>query len=1106
MRERRQVPKWLVRGVCVVVLFAAVLTGADAVPSQAVAAGDGGWGPVVDWGLQGKHMVALPSGKVLVWSNGASARVWDPAAGPNGGFTANTPAVFGDLHCAGNAELADGRVVVFGGQNGAPHIGTAVNALFDSSTETWAQGASMAYQRWYPSVTTLADGKVLATSGDDANGKRITTPELYNPTTDTWVKLTGAVRNQGLYPHMYVLPNGKVYEAAPGAATALLDPSGTGSWTPGPTNAWGTNGYSESSVMYEPGKILRAGGGDPAIARTAIVDMNQANPQWQETSPMAFPRRRMNLVIMADGELLAVGGTAESDNEAAAALPAEIWNPATKTWRTVAAMSEARMYHSSAVLLPDGRILSAGGEASGRLHAQIYSPPYLSAGPRPTITSSPATAAFGSSIQVTSPDAADVTSVALIRLNAATHAWDQNQRYETLSFTRSGSTLTAAAPGNGNIAPPGVYQLIIKNTAGVPSVAKMIKIDSASALVPGSVTGVVTDQNSSPISGATVETSGASTTTDATGTYTLANLSGGEHEVVASAPGKAQVSHSVIVTPGGTVTQSFQLSPPGQVAGTITESPSGTPIAGASVTYTGGVATTDASGHYSIPDLPVGPLTLNVTALGHTGQVRDVNIASGTSATADFALVKAPTFITGGLSDRVTGDPIVGAPVSVDSGESAVTDSIGRYRIDVGPGMYDVTASAPGYVTATSHAIVNEGGYTLLDFPMEPVAPPATVLKHITLENASLTDPTTGADKVSGAFTRDTTAPLSGTASAQLAAATSAYLEETVPATDDLFVTALIRPAAVPTGDARILMLQNNGTTVGALQLRASGKLRLRQGSTTIGLESSVLTPGTTYRVGLHQVRGTSGNAVLEAYVAPAGLPLGSPFARTATGTWTDGATRVRIGATSGPAVSASFDDIFVDSGAPGSGSGGTTTTTTSTTSIPTGSSTTSSTTTSTPTGGMTMTYVATADALVKSTSPTKNYGTMATLRLRAGTASQPDEYRSLLHFNVTDTMGTVSSAKLRLFVTDASKVGGSVSATAAGWLETGVTYNNAPGTLGPVLATLGTAPAGWVEYDVTAAVQAGRFDFLLTTTSSDSLITSSREGTQPPQLVISHP
>ncbi|CAN5715986.1 hypothetical protein BH10ACT1_BH10ACT1_05690 [soil metagenome] len=1112
---KSRVSKWSGRAILVLALLPLVAVGSEAGPSaSAAAAGNGTWGPVLDWGMQGKHMSTLASGKVIVWSNGASARVWDPAAAANGAFTKNAPAVFGDLHCAGQAELADGRVVVLGGQNGGTHIGTAVTALFDPATETWTQGASMAYARWYPSVTTLADGKVLATSGDDADGNRITTPERYDPATNTWTKLTGAVRNQGLYPHMYVLPNGKVFEAAPGASTAILDPSGTGSWTPGPTNAWGSNGYSESSAMYAPGKILRAGGGDPASTRTAIIDMTVANPQWQQVAPMAYPRRRMNLVVLADGELLAVGGTAESDDDQSAALPAEIWNPETKTWRTVAAMSEARMYHSSAVLLPDGRVLSAGGEAAGRLHAQIYSPPYLSAGARPTITSAPSTAGWGGSISVTSPDAADITSVALIRLNGATHAWDQNQRYVPLSFTRSGTTLTAAAPPNGGVAPPGSYQLVIKNTAGIPSVAKMIKVDSAGALVPGSVQGTVTDGSGDPITGATVATAGASTTTSATGTYRLDGLSSGEHELTASAPGKAQVSRSVFVNAGSTVTQSFQLSSPGQVSGTITEQGTGNVLVGASVTYPGGVATTDGNGDYAIPDLPAGQLTLDVTALGHVGQQRIVTVVSGTTVDSDFTLAKAATYVTGGLSDRDTGEPIAGAPVSIDTGATTTTDSLGRYRFYVAPGHYDVTAGAPGYVASTGHAIVTDGGYTLLDFPLEPVAGTGTTLKHMTFEGGALTDATTGADKVSGTVTRDTAAPLSGAASAKFTAATSAYLEETVPATDDLWASALVKPVALPTGDLRLLMLQNDGTTVGALQLRASGGLRLRNGSTTIGAESSPLTAGTTYRVGLHQKKGTGGNAVLEAYVAPAGASFGAPFAKTTTGTWTNGATRLRLGATSGPALSASFDDVFVDSGAFGGGTGGTTTTTSTTTTstttpttsssttTPTGTSTTTSTTTP---GGMTMTFTPSADTQSKSTSPTKNYGKDATVRLRAGNPSSPGDYRTYLRFAVPP-MGTVSSAKLRLYVTDTSKVGGAAYATTSSWTETGLNWNNAPSATGPSLSTLASATTkGWVEYDVTSAVRNGTYDFLLTTTSTDSLIFSSREGTQPPQLVVTH-
>ena len=223
----------------------------------------GEWGPLLDWGVQAKHMATLSTGKVLVWSTGDNARVWNPTTGT---FTL-APATFGDLHCAGQSTLADGRVIVVGGQNGSPHDGTNITALFDPVTQTWTRGADMTDLRWYATSTTLPDGRVLATSGDAPDGTRSTVPELYDPATDSWTRLTGAVRDQGLYPFMFVLPNGRTYEAGSKTGTATINVSGAGSWTAGPTAPYATSGYSESAVMYLPGKILRAGGGDPAHAR-----------------------------------------------------------------------------------------------------------------------------------------------------------------------------------------------------------------------------------------------------------------------------------------------------------------------------------------------------------------------------------------------------------------------------------------------------------------------------------------------------------------------------------------------------------------------------------------------------------------------------------------------------------------------------------------------------------------------------------------------------------------------------------------------------------------------------------------------------------------------
>jgi hypothetical protein len=194
-------------------------------------------------------MAALPNGKVLVFRTGDTARVWDPATG----HFAMAPALFGDLHCAMQLTLPDGRVVVVGGQMNSTHIGIKVTAIFDPATNAWSEGAEMNYARWYPTATPLGNGEILVTNGDDDHGNRVTIPEVYNPDTNTWRKLTSADRSQSLYAFVYQLPNGKVFEAAPSARTAYLDVSGTGAWSNGPVSQWSTSGYSESGAMYAPG-------------------------------------------------------------------------------------------------------------------------------------------------------------------------------------------------------------------------------------------------------------------------------------------------------------------------------------------------------------------------------------------------------------------------------------------------------------------------------------------------------------------------------------------------------------------------------------------------------------------------------------------------------------------------------------------------------------------------------------------------------------------------------------------------------------------------------------------------------------------------------------
>jgi hypothetical protein len=207
---------------------------------------------------------------------------------------------------------------------------------------------------------------------------------------------------------------------------------------------------------------------------------------------MAFARRFATGTLLPDGTVLVTGGTSQANARydgkswdlSKMVHAAELWNPVTETWTTLAAMQTPRSYHSTAALLPDGRVLVGGSEAAPPLDKidqrvfEIFSPPYLFKGPRPTITDAPTTVTYGETFIVETPQGTDIAHVNWVRLSSVTHAFNQNQRINHLSFTPTpdGEGLLVTAPANGNLAPPGHYMLFILNDAGVPSVARTIQL------------------------------------------------------------------------------------------------------------------------------------------------------------------------------------------------------------------------------------------------------------------------------------------------------------------------------------------------------------------------------------------------------------------------------------------------------------------------------------------------------------------------------------------------------------------------------------------------------------------------------------------------------
>ena len=293
--------------------------------------------------------------------------------------------------------------------------------------------------------------------------------------------LSTAKKSLPYYPRAFLAPNGRLFYAGAQQATRYLDPAGTGKWTSVGSRRYGFRDYG-AAVMYDDGKILYAGGG--RTTNTAeIIDLNSAAPVWQWTGSMAVRRRNLNATVLPTGEVLVTGGTSstKSHDISLAVHAAELWDPATGLWKTLASNTVSRAYHSTSILLPDGRILHAGsGDATGmpaERNAELFSPPYLFKGPRPIITAAPSLVAYGSSFTVTTPDAAAIDKVSLIRLGSVTHAFDMNQRYQRLSFTKEVDGLTVAAPSNRNRTPPGHYMLFILDGNGVPSVATIIQMD-----------------------------------------------------------------------------------------------------------------------------------------------------------------------------------------------------------------------------------------------------------------------------------------------------------------------------------------------------------------------------------------------------------------------------------------------------------------------------------------------------------------------------------------------------------------------------------------------------------------------------------------------------
>jgi hypothetical protein len=479
--------------------------------------------------VRSMHSVVLHNGKVLLIAGSGN----DPSMFEAGTFTSAvydpqngtykqipTPK---DMFCAGHVQLDDGRVLVMSGNKGYPsadgrigYQGYKDSYVFDPVTETYSKTNDMNDGHWYPSATILGNGDVISFGGLKEDSTGSVAAELWSDAEQKWLELWKVKQTWsywGLYPSMILMQDGRLFYSGshvfgnniPGTGSAIYDyDANTITQVPGLRNK--DERDQSASVLLPPAqdqKVLTIGGGNidsnPDANRLVdVIDLKQPDPSYVAGPPL--PQGTVDLgagkvpqtggqgkmypsvVLLPDGKVLETGGALH--NRADPVYETSLYDPATNTFDPVAPDPEERGYHSTAFLLPDGRVMTTGdnpGNGTWNHDVSVYTPPYLLKGQRPTITSVIDTEwTYGDTQRITVDR--PIAKAELIRPAAVTHSSDPNQRFVDLPLSVDGNNVDLNVTSNPNLAPPGWYMLFAVDANGVPSVAKWVHLGGPRAL------------------------------------------------------------------------------------------------------------------------------------------------------------------------------------------------------------------------------------------------------------------------------------------------------------------------------------------------------------------------------------------------------------------------------------------------------------------------------------------------------------------------------------------------------------------------------------------------------------------------------------------------
>ena len=566
------------------------------------------WTSVVQLAVDPIAVGNLPNGQLVMWSandqytfegdigygNGQTyTAVFDPVSLVSTQILVTNTG--DDMFCPGTANLFNGNILVNGGDS------SPKTSLYNPTSGLWTSDADMNIPRGYEGDTVLTNGSVMTLGGSWSGGEGGKTAEVWTEGSG-WTVLSNVPETsiigpdpQGVYRGdnhlwMFSAPNGEVFHAGPSAQMHWITTSGAGTITSAGNRGNDPYAINGNAVLYDIGLIMKTGGAQAyqdanAEANTYLIDINNGVPgvTVTELAPMAYPRAFANGVVLPNGQVLIIGGQTYPVpfDDATAILIPEIWDPLTQVFRQLNPMQTPRVYHSTGILLSDGRVYEGGGGQCGvgcsanHFNTEILTPPYLlnadgSAATRPVIASASSTVALGGAISATT--SSPVASFVLMRLSSVTHTVNNDQRRIPLQMqSTNGTSYTLAVPSNAGIVLPGNYWLFALTAQGVPSVAANVVVTLG---VPTAGFQLSTSPSTLTI------TQGAS----ATSTITVADMGGFSGSVTLAASG----------LPAG-VTASFATNP-ATVSSVLTLTAGSSAAVGTStVTITGTSGTLTAS-------------------------------------------------------------------------------------------------------------------------------------------------------------------------------------------------------------------------------------------------------------------------------------------------------------------------------------------------------------------------------------------------------------------------------------------------------------------------------------------------------------------------------